>query len=219
MNAWQSLRRVVVFVAVGASSAGAQGKSPAKQVTFTSACACPTCHGKHRWDAKTDRAPAPASVPADHRLIPSQVRHWAGPGGDVGKNSPRTGKELEFFELTGEIRWVRAEDDGDIHVQLADQGKGANAKTASVEIPAGEPWCAIRAQLFALTSTTFPLKFSKHVDLPPRPGTVITVTGKPFYDVENDGGDAGANDRSGAKQSRTTVWEIHPVMKLVVAGK
>ena len=219
MNGSQSLRCVGVLVVLGVSAAGAQARSPTTQVTFTSACACPTCHGKHRWDVKTDRAAAPASVPANHRLTPSQLRHWAGPGGDLRKNSPRTGKELEFFELTGEIRWVRAEDDGDIHVQLADQGKGANAKTASVEIPAGEPWCAIRAQLFALTSTTFPLKFSKHVDLPPRSGTVITVTGKAFYDVENDGGDPEANDRPGAKQSRTTVWEIHPVMKLVVAGK
>jgi hypothetical protein len=42
----------------------------------------------------------------------------------------------------------------------------------------------------------------------------VTVVGLAFYDAHHDGGDPTINDRKGAKNSRTTVWEIHPVMRL-----
>jgi hypothetical protein len=221
MNASRTIGRACLLLALGAASAFAQrkGEKTSDEVEFTSSCACTSCDGKHRWVVKTDKTPAPASVAADHRLTPSELRKWSGPGGKVGKSTPRSGKETEFFALTGEIRYARLEDDGDIHLQLADQGKGPDAKTASVEIPVGEPWCAIRRQLFALLDVTLPVWFSKHKTVSPKTNAVITVTGKAFYDAENDGDDTSVNDRDGAGSSRTTVWEIHPVMRLVVEGK
>jgi hypothetical protein len=176
------------------------------------------CHGSHRWSVKTEAATPPASIPPSHQLTPSSFRKWKGPGGQFPKDAPRTGKEREWFSLTGEVRWVRIEDDGDIHLQLADRGADADAdaKTASVEVPNGQPWCAIRDQIFSFTRVAFPLRFSNNKDLPLKTRAVITVIGKAFYDVENDGGNTFANDRDGAGKSRTTVWEIHPVMKATV---
>jgi hypothetical protein len=164
MNASRTIGRACLLLALGASSALAQkkGEKASDEVEFTSSCACTSCDGKNRWDVKTDKTPAPASVAADHRLTPSELRKWKGPGGKIGKSTPRSGKETEFFALTGEIRYARLEDDGDIHLQLADQGKGP--------------------------------------------------------DAENDGDDTSVNDRDGAAPSRTTVWEIHPVMRLMVGG-
>ena len=224
MNAYRTIGRACLLLALLASTAPAQkkdkkGTNKSDGVEFTSSCVCAACQGKHRWDVKTEKTAAPASVAADHRITPSELRKWAGPGGKIGKNSPRAGKETEFFALTGEIRYARLEDDGDIHIQLADQGKGKKAKTASVEIPMGEPWCAIRQQLFGLLNVTLPVQFSKHKNISPKTNTLITVTGKAFYDAENDGDDTRANDRTGSSSSQTTVWEIHPVMKLVVGGK
>ena len=228
MNAYRMIGRACLLLALAASAAPAQkkdkkgekgGKKNSDGVEFTSSCVCTACQGKHRWDVKTDKSPAPASVAADHRITPSELRKWIGPGGTIGKSTPRSGKEAEFFALTGEIRYARLEDDGDIHLQLADQGKGKKAKTASVEIPMGEPWCAIRQQLFGLLNVTLPVQFSKHKNVSPKSNTLITVTGKAFYDAENDGDDSRANDRTGSGSSQTTVWEIHPVMKLVVGGK
>lgn len=236
MNANNIVASGFLLLALAASTAPAQKKEQKHKnksdgVEFTSSCVCTACQGKHRWEVKTDKTPAPASVAADHRITPSELRNWAGPGGKIGKDSPRAGKETEFFALTGEIRYARLEDDGDIHVQLADQGKGKkgkkgkkgekgkNTETASVEIPMGEPWCAIRQQLFGLLNVTLPVQFSKHKNVSPKSNTLITVTGKAFYDVENDGDDTRANDRTGSGSSQTTVWEIHPVMKLTVGGK
>jgi hypothetical protein len=224
MNANRMFGHACLLLALAASTAPAQkhdkkSKKGADGVEFTSSCVCTACQGKHRWDEKIDKSPAPTSVAADHHITPSELRTWAGPGGKIGKSTPRSGKETEFFTLTGEIRYARLEDDGDIHLQLADQGKGKNAKTASVEIPMGEPWCAIRQQIFGLLNVTLPAQFSKHKNVSPKSNTVISVTGKAFYDAENDGGDTRANDRTGAGSSQTTVWEIHPVMKLAVGGK
>ena len=221
MNVDRAIGRACLLLALGASPTLAQkhAKKGADKVEFTSSCACPSCAGKHRWDVKTDKTPAPATVAADHRITPSELRNWKGPGGKVRNSAPRAGKETEFFVLTGAVRHARLEDDGDIHLQLADAGKGSGAATASIEIPAGEPWCAIRQQVFALLDVTLPVRFSKHKTVSPKGNTVITVTGKAFYDAENDGDDTLANDRGGAGSSRTTVWEIHPVMRLVVKDK
>jgi hypothetical protein len=208
--------RACVLLAFAASAVSGQNKTSDPDVEFTASCSCALCHGSHRWSVKTEVARPPASIPASHQLTPSFFRKWKGPGGKFPKDSPRTGKEREWFALTGEVRWVRIEDDGDIHLQLADLGADSDAKTASVEVPNGQPWCAIRDQIFALTGAAFPIRFSNNKDLPLKTTAVITVIGKAFYDVENDGGNTSANDRDGAGKSRTTVWEIHPVMKATI---
>jgi hypothetical protein len=219
MVQWGRRIRDFLPLVLALSRVQAQGQRAPAQVEFTTACSCVLCHGKYRWGVKTDPAQAPASIAADHRLTPSALRRWSGPGGKVGKNAVRSGRELEWWELTGEIRAVRIEDDGDIHLQLVDPGSPTVKKMASVEIPDGAPWCAMREQIFSLTNIVFPVRFSSHQDLQVRPGAVVTVVGRAFYDADNDGGDSRANDRDGAGHTRTTVWEIHPVMKLAFGNK
>jgi hypothetical protein len=208
-----------LLLALGAFASSGQNKTPDPVVEFTTACSCVLCHGSHRWSVKTEVARPPVTIPPSHQLTPSSFRMWKGPGGKIPKDAPRTGKEREWFSLTGEIHWAKIEDDGDIHLQLADRGADAGAKTASVEIPNGQPWCAMREQIFALTGAAFPIRFSSHEDLPLKARAVITVVGKAFYDAENDGGDSFSNDRDGADKSRTTVWEIHPVMKTTIGSR
>jgi hypothetical protein len=73
---YRTIGRACLLLALGASSALAQkkAKKTSGEVEFTSSCACPSCVGKHRWDVKTDKTPAPASVAADHRLTPTGLR-------------------------------------------------------------------------------------------------------------------------------------------------
>ena len=198
---------------VGPSTAQAQPKKRTV-VTMASACSCPACGGKWRWPEKTDKEQAPASVPADHQLTPALLAQWSGPGGKFRADTPRGGKELEWFELKGKIRHARVEKDGDITLELSEIGSGKHSQLVSVEIPDGEPWCAARTRLFSVTGVLFPFSFANNADLPLRSNPVISVTGHAFYDAEHDDGDSRVNSRKGAGHTVTTVWEIHPVMRL-----
>ena len=210
------------YVAVGvglmlvASSGLAQGSKPRPTATFTNACECPACHAQDRWPEKTVKTEPPASIPSDHQLTPAQLRAWEGPGGRFGSQTPRSGKENEFFQLTGQVRRLVVEADGDIHLQLAAHGSPTNEAMASAEIPDGEPWCSIRAELLKAVGATFPFSFGSNRIFKVQQNLEVTVVGLAFYDAHHDGGDPTINDRKGAKNSRTTVWEIHPVMKLAV---
>jgi hypothetical protein len=203
------------FVVTG-SAAQAQAKP---KVMFTNSCDCPTCHAQDRWPEKTVKTQPPASIPVDHQLTPSQLRAWRGPGGRFGSQTPRSGKELEFYQLTGQVRRLLVEADGDIHLQLAAHGSPANEGMASAEVPDGEPWCSIRAELLDAVGATFPFSFGSSRLFKVPQDFEVAVVGLAFYDAHHDGGDPSINDRKGAKDSRTTVWEIHPVMKLSISEK
>jgi hypothetical protein len=183
-------------------------------VTVASACSCPLCGGKWRWSAKTDKESAPATVPPANRITPADLAQWPGPGGSFHSGTPRDGRELEWFELTGQLRHARIEKDGDITLELSNIGSSIRSRLASVEIPNGEPWCAVREQLFSLTAAKFPFRFTHNADLWLRSNPVISVTGRAFYDAEHAGTSSRNNIRKGAGRTITTVWEIHPVMTL-----
>jgi hypothetical protein len=180
------------------------------------ACSCPLCGGKWRWSAKTDKESAPASVPVTNQITPADLAQWPGPGGIFHSSTPRGGRELEWFELTGQLRHARVEKDGDITLELSNIGSSVRSRLVSVEIPDGEPWCALRGQLFSLTAARFPFRFANNVDLWLRSNPVVSVTGRAFYDAEHDGNNSRSNIRKGAGSTVTTVWEIHPVMKFRV---
>ena len=195
---------------VVASVAQAQAKP---KVSFTNSCECPACHAQDRWPEKTVKTQPPGSISPSHQLTPSQFRAWKGPAGVFGRQTPRAGKELEFYQLTGQVRRLVVEADGDIHLQLATRGAPANEGMARAEIPDGEPWCAIRAEVPSAVGANFPFSFGSNRLFKVPQDLEVTVVGLAFYDAHHDGGDPTLNDRAGAKNSRTTVWEIHPVMK------
>lgn len=206
---------VAVALAFGAGAASAQ---PTKStiVTVASPCSCSLCGGKWRWSAKTDKESAPASVATANRITPADLARWPGPGGVFHSRTPRGGRELEWFELTGQLRHARIEKDGDITLELSNIGSSVWSRLATVEIPDGEPWCALREQLFLFTATRFPFRFAHNADLWLRANPIISVTGRAFYDAEHDGNSSRNNIRKGPGRTVTTVWEIHPVMQLKV---
>jgi hypothetical protein len=68
MSAYRTIGRACLLLALGASSTFAQkkGEKASDEVEFTSSCACTSCDGRHRWDVKTDKTPAPASAASGH---------------------------------------------------------------------------------------------------------------------------------------------------------
>jgi hypothetical protein len=201
---------------------------PATQtdVVFVSAIECQGEHAVYRWDVKTDQEAPPDIIAETNRVKPSDIGNWPAQRGVITKHTPRSGKEKEWFELTGKVTLVKAEEDGDLHIQLVDADGSSNVNVV-VEVPVrqqlGEsPWDAIRQEVFGWTKTKFPftIKSSKKLDLTKNP--VIRVEGKAFFDAVHagKGPDGKATNRrtdAGAGEE-VTVWEIHPVMVLTVVG-
>ena len=187
-------------------------------------CTCVACQGVHRWAAKTSQTTPPATIDADHRVAPSFFAQLAGPGEKFTKSSPRIGLEQEWFEVTGRVTHVKVDRDGDLHVQLLDQN--ASLSTANgylvVEVPEGEPWCAMRAQILGWTGAHFPLHVpGKGVKLALTSHPVVRVTGRAFYDAANaPHGNTTRNSRPvvGGHGFTGSIWEVHPVMRLEVVS-
>ena len=80
-----------------------------------------------------------------------------------------------------------------------------------VEVPAKPQWCEIRNTVFSWAHTRFPFHTSsaRKLGIPNPP--VITVVGKPFFDVGHAQKDQ-SNRRK--RQPDHAAWEIHPVMKI-----
>jgi hypothetical protein len=195
--------------------ASAASTTPA---AFKDVCHCIGCHGEYRWNAKTDEEAPPSEV-AD-KLSPSQIGSWAGPGGIYTKDTPRRGKERQWFTVIGRVSLVKIEADGDLHIQLVDENADDDDLNLVVEVPFGEPWCAIRETVFSWTHHNFPFTTSgKKFTLEKK--LVIAVTGKAFYDAIHGGGDTSLNRRpvptnAAATTRHVAIWEIHPLMKLSV---
>jgi hypothetical protein len=182
----------------------AEAKSP---VTFTSPCECIGNHGVSRWAAKTDLQEPPTNTVDIKSVTPSQMLAWPGPGGRITQRSERTAAENRWYAATGRIEKVKTEDDGDIHIELKDVSSDA---TVVVEIPLGPRWCQLRKTVFSWTNATFPL--GGRLSLTQHP--IVTVIGKAFYDIDHSGNDTVTNRRN--YDASLGVWEIHPVMSLVV---
>ena len=188
-------------------------------VTYEDECHCDGNHGVWRWTAKTEEEMPPAAIPPSHDIRPSDIAAWAGPGGDFHKDTPRSGKELQWFTVTGQVTKVKAEADGDLHVQLVD-ADGSGDVEIVVEFPMGSTWCAMRHTVFGWTGQNFPFttKSGRTLKLVNQP--TITVTGRAFYDAIHVGGSPDGTDGNrrfvNGAPTNVTVWEIHPVMNLTV---
>src|SRR5437660_9771242 len=184
--------------------------NPVPPTRFDSPTRCTGNHGVWRWAAKVDEENPPHFIDRSHTLTPSDIAGWAEPKGKFIKSTPRGGREKEFYELTGRVQLIMAEEDGDLHIQLEDLAKPG--VSVVVEVPMGEPWDEIRTTVFHWTMQTFPFNSSgaKVLSLASQP--VITVEGKAFWDGFHKG--PIPNRRSYDKN--LTVWEIHPVMTLKV---
>lgn len=186
---------------------------------FDSPCECSGNHGEYRWSAKTDAEAPPATIPVNHQLVPSAIGAWPGPGGKFHERTPRSGKETQWWQVTGRVTLVRAEADGDLHVQLADATGSSNVNVV-VEIPLGDRWCSLREQVFGWTRTRLPISTTGGRTLRLKSQPVVRVVGKAFYDAAHAGKDTLGNRRPGSgRKQPVTIWEIHPVMRLeVISG-
>jgi hypothetical protein len=79
------------------------------------------------------------------------------PGIDVQLNwqSKRTGRENNWYALTGRVVAVKVEADGDLHLALQD-ATGNKPGIVVCEVPAKPQWCEIRQRVFSWTRTRFP---------------------------------------------------------------
>jgi hypothetical protein len=193
------------------------------EVVFVSATECQGAHGVYRWDVKTDHEVPPDTIPAANKVKPSDIGKWPPPRGVITKQTPRSGREKEWFEVIGKVTLVKAEEDGDLHIQLVD-ADGDSKVNVVVEVPVrqqvGEsPWDSIREEVFSWTKTKFPFRTKSSEKLILKKNPVIRVEGKAFFDATHAGKGPGAvpNRRKDVPAGEeVTVWEIHPVMVLTV---
>jgi hypothetical protein len=127
-------------------------------------------------------------------------------------SSERITAEQKWYALTGRVIEVRAEEDGDLHIALAD-ASGDKPSIVVVEVPAKAQWCEIRNTVFRWTQSRFPLHIRSARKLMMNEAPVVTVIGKAFWDIGHAPKD-GSNRRK--RLPDYGVWEIHPVMKLQV---
>src|SRR5262249_30273678 len=131
-------------------------------VTFESPTECQNAHGVWRWAAKTDLRPPPASIAPGYRVRPSDIAAWDGPDREVRSRSPRTGRELQWYALTGRVTQVKAEEDGDLHIELVDVDNPHSVHVV-VEVPLDRhggqtPWNPIRQMVFGWSDQKFPFQ-------------------------------------------------------------
>ena len=189
------------------------GTAPAApSVAFVSPCDCRDAHGKGRSPVKNDASLPPADAGAI-QVTPSDIYGWPGPDVRLTGRSERTGIEKKWFAVTGRVVAVKAETDGDLHIELQD-AIGDKPGIVIVEVPAQTQWCSIRNTVFGWASTRFPFHTSSAKKLTLNQTPLITVTGRAFFDVGHSLRDQRSNRRS--HLPGYAAWEIHPVMKLTV---
>jgi hypothetical protein len=127
----------------------------APPVTFKSPCECRDAHGKARLAVKNNPAAPPADTSAIQAVTPSDIYSWRGPDVPLPQSSERTGIENKWFAVTGRVVAVKAETDGDMHIELQD-ATGDKPGIVIVEIPAKPQWCDIRNTVFSWSHTKFP---------------------------------------------------------------
>src|SRR6266849_1384754 len=72
-------------------------------VEFTGPFECQYNHGVYRWDAKTDHEAPPQQIADDHKVTPSVIAAWPEPRGVITTNTPRSGREKEWYQVTGKV--------------------------------------------------------------------------------------------------------------------
>ena len=177
-------------------------------VTFESPCECRDNHGKHRWSAKIDPSLPPRDANAIQSVTPSDVHSWPGPDVPLTQSSERIGIETKWFSVTGRVVALKVEADGDLHIALQD-ATGDKPGIIVVEVPAKPLWCEIRNTVFSWTSTRFPFHTSSARKLTLNQTSVITVTGKAFFDVGHS-----LKDQTGEAIFQVSCMGDSPGMKL-----
>src|SRR4029453_13587111 len=127
-------------------------------------------------------------------------------------SSERIAAEQKWYALTGRVIEVRAEEDGDLHIALADANDDKPGFVVA-EIPAKPEWCELRKIVFGWTSVQFPFRVRSGRKLKLMEPLIITVIGKAFFDIGHAPADH-SNRRTDLQGY--AAWEIHPVMKLDV---
>ena len=82
------------------------------EVTCESPCECSSAHGKGRWLVKNDPSSPPTDASAIQSVTPSDIFSWPGPDIHLTQHSERTGREQNWFSLTGRVVAVKVEADG-----------------------------------------------------------------------------------------------------------
>ena len=186
---------------------------PSPPVTFESPCECRDAHGKARLAAKNDPATPPADASVIQAVTPSDI--FSRPGPDVHLTGQSNAPELRIngMRSTGRVLAVKAETDGDLHIELQD-ASGDKPGIVIVEVPAEPQWCEIRNTVFSWSRTRFPF----HTSLAKKPALnqtpVVTVTGKAYFDVGHSLKDQRSNRRK--RQPNYAACKIHSVMKLEI---
>jgi len=183
-----------------------------QEVTCESPCECSSAHGKGRWAVKNDPSTLPTDVSPIQAVTPSDIFGWPGRDVHVTQHSERTGREQNWFSLTGRVVAVKVEADGDLHIALSD-ATGDKQGIVVVKIPLGPQWCDIRTTVFSWSPTRFPFQTRSTKRLKVIKPPIITVIGKAFWDTGHAPKDQ-SNRRKNLPQY--AAWEIHPVMKLNV---
>jgi hypothetical protein len=181
-------------------------------VTFESPCECRDNHGKGRWAVKTDSSLPPTDASAIQAVTPSDIFNWQGPTEYLVPSSERIWSEQKWYALTGRVVDRRAEEDGDLHIALAD-ARDDKPDIVVVEIPAKPQWCELRKIVFGWTQVEFPFRVRSGKKLNLTQPLLITVIGRAFFDIGHAPADH-SNRRTDLQGY--AVWEIHPVMKLTV---
>jgi hypothetical protein len=79
-------------------------------------------------------------------VTPSEMFNWPGPDRPLNWPSERTGRENNWYSLTGRVVAVKVEPDGDVHLAL--KMRPATLGIVVCEMPARPQWCEIRRAVF-----------------------------------------------------------------------
>jgi hypothetical protein len=151
-------------------------------ITYESPCECRDSHGKHRWSEKNDSELPPTDASAIQAVTPSDIFNWQGPTEPLKSSSERIAAEQKWYALTGRVVDLRAEEDGDLHIALADASDDKPGMVVA-EIPAKPQWCELRQIVFGWTETQFPFRVRSGRKLRITQPLIITVIGKAFFDI------------------------------------
>lgn len=97
---------------------------------------------------KNDPSTPPSDTSAIQAVTPSYIFSWPVSDVHLTQHSERTGREQNWFSLTGRVAAVKVEADGDLHIELSD-ATGDKQGIVVAKIPLGLQWCDIRRKVFS----------------------------------------------------------------------
>lgn len=146
--------------------------------------------GTERWPEKILADPAAAHLNLAPRVMTIEQLNALPPTCSKG-NAERSGLELQLVRVTGTVKVVKRERDGDLHIVLAD----AAGQTVVVESPSAT--CAAPSRFRTV------LRAARAKAEALRPGQLVTVDGPVFFDF--------FHGQTGMSRSCA---EVHPVMRV-----